>query len=75
MQLAITKTIIILTIHCYITLPILITTTIPTIVVRYKGTISLYYRVSIDSNSLIVRKISIETTSRTNRLQTTFLAI
>jgi hypothetical protein len=68
MQLAITKTTVTLTIHYYTILPIPITTAMLTTAVRYRRTISLYYKVSVDSNSLIVRRISIETTSRTNKL-------
>jgi hypothetical protein len=67
-QLAITKTIITLTIHCYTTLPAPITTAMPITALRYRITTSLYYKASVDSNSLIVRKISVEITSRTNKL-------
>jgi hypothetical protein len=38
---------------------------------RYKQATSLRYEASVDSNSLIVKKISAETTSRINELQTT----
>jgi hypothetical protein len=58
-QLAITKTIITLTIYCYTTLPIPITTAMPIIVLKYRRTTSLYYKVSVDRNNLITRRISI----------------
>jgi hypothetical protein len=68
MQLAITKTIITLTIYCYTTLPIPTTTAMPTTVLKYRRTTFLYYKISIDSNSLIIRRTSIETISRINKL-------
>jgi general stress protein CsbA len=52
----------------YTTGPIYITTAIYIIAARYKQATSLYYKVSIDSNSLIIKKISAETTSRINKL-------
>jgi hypothetical protein len=75
MQLATTKTIVTLTMHYYTTLPAPITTVMLITALRYRKTTSLYYKASIDSNSLIVRKTSAEITSRINKLQTTFLAI
>jgi hypothetical protein len=68
MQLAITKTIITLTLHYYTTLPIPIITAMLITALKYRRTISLYYKVSVDSNSLIIRRISIEITSRINKL-------
>jgi hypothetical protein len=56
----------------YTTRPTCITTAIYITAVRYKQATSLRYKVSVDSNSLIIKKISVETTSRTNKLQTTF---
>jgi hypothetical protein len=51
--------------------PARITTAMYITAVRYKQATSLRYEASIDSNSLIVKKISAETTSRTNELRTT----
>jgi hypothetical protein len=48
--------------------PVYITTAIYIIAVRYKQATSLYYKASIDSNSLIIRKICAEITSGINKL-------
>jgi hypothetical protein len=74
MRLATTKTIVTLTIHCYTTPPAPTITAMLITALKYRRTISLYYKASVDSNSLIVRRTSAEITSRTNKLQTTSLA-
>jgi hypothetical protein len=48
--------------------PVYITTAIYITAVRYKQATFLRYKASIDSNSLIIKKIFIETTSRINKL-------
>jgi hypothetical protein len=67
-QSSITRITITLYTQSYTIRPAYITTVIYIIAVRYKQATSLYYKASIDSNSLIIKKISVETTSRTNKL-------
>jgi hypothetical protein len=59
----------------YTTRPARITTAIYIIAARYKQATSPRYKASVDSNSLIVKRTSAETTSRTNKLRTTSQAI
>jgi hypothetical protein len=70
-QSSITRITITLRTQSYTTRPVCITTAIYIIAVRYKQATSLRYKASVDSNSLIVKKISAETTSRINKLRTT----
>jgi hypothetical protein len=48
--------------------PAYITTAMYITAARYKQATSLRYKASVDSNSLIIKKISAKTTSRTNKL-------
>jgi hypothetical protein len=71
-QSSITRITATLYIQSYTIRPARITTVIYITAARYKQATSLRYKASVDSNSLIIKKISVETTSRTNKLQTTF---
>jgi hypothetical protein len=71
-QFSITRITATLRTQSYTTRPTRITTAIYITAARYKQATSPRYKASVDSNSLIVKKISTETTSRINKLQTTF---